>query len=595
MKSHGLVYSVTELINRQRQPIGASVMNIDSYLETDVVVIGAGLAGIKAANDLSDAGADVVLLSESKFGSGASFHPVKASLGTQVTKDEQDRRCFHEDIREMGEGMQNDQLASVYVDEIASEVSRYSEIGVFAQKLEGGRKACFANHERDVYLLSDWEQMRRNAAAVIASKDIRVLEKHLACCCYLVAGRVAGVFVLDRRGRWMLIKSQAVILASGGFSSIYKHSLYPPDVDGSGHVIALNAGAELVNMEFVQFIPALISPKYGTLFGEHTLRYAKDIVDGTGHSLIQTLAGRGHDVQAMFEQRSGYAPFSYSMSSSCLDIAMMDHIIATGDESGFQCLFHPELYTNNEQFFTVYLDWLKSRGIDFLSDDIRLLPFAHAANGGVAINRDGATGVDGLYAIGELSANVEGANRLGGNSTGACMVFGARAARACRRYIDTVKAPPHSDADARAFLQRTFALEPGADSDRVMSDREIRDMDLRFRKARNEVKDIMYYSGGVVRTEQSLLQAIDRLAGLKSSLPIAAAIRNAQTRRKAIKIARQIDIAIIALEAMNERKESRGAHFRRDFPVMKSQYGQNLFVRLERGQRHRRFAHYDSA
>src|SRR5699024_1655015 len=160
---------------------------------------------------------------------------------------------------------------------------------------------------------------------------------------------------------FVLVECQAVILASGGFGSIYKHNLNPADVDGSGHMLALEAGANLVNMEFIQFIPGITSPRYKTLFGEHTLMYCRDIIDNHGESLLSPYLPENISKKECLEIRSTHGPFTHSLESKYFDIAMMENIIKTKNENGFTLLYEDELYDNEEEFYRVYLDWLKDK------------------------------------------------------------------------------------------------------------------------------------------------------------------------------------------------------------------------------------------
>lgn len=259
------------------------MFQIKKKIKTDVLVAGSGLAGIKVSKELADQQADVLMVTKMQVGSGSSFFPLKASLGTQVTKDHEDESIFLEDIESLSHGMHGRDLAEVYVKEIPKRVKEYQEIGVKAKKLEGERKACFAEHERDIYLLSDWDQIRENVRTIFAEyENLSILEKTIVLTLLKKDDRVAGAILLDENNDLVMVECKFVILATGGFGSIFQHNLNPNDVDGSGHILAVEAGTRLVNMEYIQFIPGITAPKYKTLFGEHTLMYCDDIVDEAG-------------------------------------------------------------------------------------------------------------------------------------------------------------------------------------------------------------------------------------------------------------------------------------------------------------------------
>ncbi|MGM9920794.1 MAG: FAD-binding protein [Bhargavaea sp.] len=548
-------------------------MEIKKTVETDVLVAGSGLAGIKSAKELSDLGHRVLLVTKMKIASGSSFYPLKASLGTQVTKDQEDEQTFLEDIEEMSRGMHRQDLAEVYVREIPERVKEYQDIGVDAKKLEGERKACFAPNARNIYLLSDWDRIRRKVNEIFARYDtLSVMEKTVILTLIKEGGRVTGAVLLDENHELVLVRCKAAIVATGGFGSIYKHNLNPNDVDGSGHVLALEAGARLVNMEFIQFIPGITSPKYKTLFGEHTLAYCEDIVDGDGKSMLRPLLPEGLSLRECLDVRSTHGPFTHSLESRYFDIAMMKRITETGNEEGFRLLFDPSIYENKEEFYTVYLDWLKQRNVNLAEDEIRIAPFAHASNGGVFIDPHGRTGVDGLYVIGELSCNIEGANRLGGNSTGACMVFGKRAAKHCSDYIGGVKLGVADEKQASDRLSEMFGNPaPAADSDVEFAAE-------RARTATEEIREILWYHANVVRSENGLTGALDEIRRLEDTVDLPLLFSRPEKRQLAFKARNFLKLSQVLLLAMLERKESRGAHYREDHPDEDLAFSRRLFV-----------------
>lgn len=539
-------------------------MKVRKTYKTDVLVVGSGIAGIKASFELLNQGVDVLLTTKTIVVSGSSFFPLKASLGTQVTRDEADKEIFLADIEAVSHGMHDDELARVYVEEIPEAVKEYKEIGIDVTKLSGTRKACFANHERDIYLLQDWERIRKNVNEIFSHYDrLQTIENCHVFSIVKKGEKIVGAFLIDRDGEFIFVNCKAIILASGGFGSIYKHNLNPNDVDGSGHILAYESGAKLVNMEFIQFIPGITSPNYKTLFGEQTLSYCVDIVDDEGKSILDEHLPSGVDKREVMDVRSSHGPFTHSFVSRYFDIAMMKRIIKDHNERGYRLLYSKEIYDSKEQFFTVYLDWLKEKGINVVKDEVKIAPFAHASNGGVVIDSYGRTGVNGLYAIGELSAGVEGANRLGGNSTGSCMVFGKRAASACYEYIKE-----------NEFQQVNPQIELGeisagwAKNDGVYTPRQVID----------EIRNIMWYHGNVIRNEEGLSFALEKIEELRANFSVATYMNQPSQRKGTMKARNYIELATILLTAMKERKESRGAHFREDFPEERIEYNKRLYI-----------------
>ncbi|SFE11643.1 Aspartate oxidase [Lentibacillus persicus] len=548
-------------------------MDITRKITTEVLVVGSGLSGIKATKELADRGRDVLLVTKTKLASGSSFYPLKASLGTQVTKNEADKDVFLDDIEDLSRGMHNQKLAETYVNDIPERVTEYPDIGVNAKKLDGERKACFANHSRDIYLLSDWDQIRKNVTEIFNQYDnLIVMQKTVVVSLIKKDGQIAGAVLLDNKNEFVMVECQAVILASGGFGSIYKHNLNPADVDGSGHMLALEAGARLVNMEFIQFIPGITTPRYKTLFGEHTLMYCRDIVDDEGKSLLDPYLPENLSKNEALEIRSTHGPFTHSLESKYFDIAMMENIIKTKNENGFTLLYDDELYDNEEEFYKVYLDWLKGKNVHLTEQEVKIAPFAHASNGGVSIDENGSTSIPGLYAIGELSANIEGANRLGGNSTGACMVFGKRSAMDCDAYLQTAERLELSEADGLTQLERL--------SESMLPD-VVEESDLTANQTIDQIKEILWYDGNVVRSEERLVEALRQIAELEKGFRFNELLEHKQSRKLAMKGRNVIKMARLLLRAMLERKESRGAHYREDYPQEDASYDKRLFITRE--------------
>ncbi|OLO28095.1 succinate dehydrogenase/fumarate reductase flavoprotein subunit [Alkalihalophilus pseudofirmus] len=559
-------------------------MKMSRKMKTDVLVVGSGLAGIKASKELADQGYNVIMVTKMKVASGSSFYPLKASLGTQVTKDQEDHQLFLDDIEDLGRGMHQQDLAAVYVQEIQESVTEYQDIGVNAKKLEGERKACFANHSRNIYLLSDWEQIRENVQTIFSEyEDLKILEKSVVIKIIKNRNQVVGAILLDEDNEFVLVECKGIILASGGFGSIYKHNLNPNDVDGSGHILALEVGARLVNMEFIQFIPGITTPRYKTLFGEHTLMYCHDIVDDQDRSLLEAYLPEGMSKQECLEIRSTHGPFTHSLESKYIDIAMMKEIIATRNEKGFKLLYSKDLYANEEEFYTVYLNWLKEKNIHLTENEVRIAPFAHASNGGVYIDTYGRTGIDGLYAIGELSCNIEGANRLGGNSTGACMVFGKRAARDCGQYIQNIDFYTITEDEFTTQLEELYAFDGGGKTAQDLTQKcKFEDSDS-INQMINKIKEVMWYSGNVVRSEQQLMAAIKEINAIDSYIDLRQLFESTTSRKQAVQLRNFIKLSQILLKAMLERKESRGAHYREDYPHEKSEYNKRLYISEKEG------------
>ncbi|MDR7238816.1 FAD-binding protein [Neobacillus drentensis] len=546
-------------------------MRTKKSITTDVLVVGSGIAGIKVSIELAKAGKTVLMSTKTQVCSGSSFFPLKASLGTQVTKDDADQVVFLQDIEKVSHNMHDKEMAQIYVKEIRDRVKEYEEIGIEPYTLPDDRKACFAEHDRTIYMLRDWNQIRENVKGIFQEyPNISLLEKSAVISLINKDGKIAGAFLLDKNNDLMMIQCKAVVLATGGFGNIYKHNLNPNDVDGSGHILALEAGASLVNMEFIQFIPGFTAPKYKTLWGEHTLNYCKDFVDEKGNSILDAVLPEELSKEECLEIRSTHGPFTNSLPSKYFDIAMMKEIIRTKSEAGFELMYDQSIYEDKRDFYTIYLDWLQERGVNLVTDRVKIAPFAHASNGGVKVDSYGRTQVEGLYAIGELAGGIEGANRLGGNSTGSCMVFGKRAAENCFDYVNKHELNQLDVQEAESQFKKSIQFF-SAKSDHSITPSEVVDA----------IREIMWFNGNVIRDEKNLQVSIHKIEELKSSFDLSLYVNQKSERKSAFKARNFLVLSDMLLKAMLERKESRGAHYREDYPNEDENYNRRLLISLK--------------
>lgn len=407
------------------------MFRVDGQIECELLIVGGGIAGLAAAVEAKKHGIAPLLVSQSTLGSGASYFPLKATLGIQVTGDEADKAHFWQDIQRVGQGKLDPNIAQTYIELSPEIIPLLHEIGFHPWQRQDNRPACFADYPRPIFLINDWAKAAERAKQVFVEKQIDFREKttllHLIVRDNQIQGAVLGCKTSGQI-QTIFCKTNNVILAAGGIAGLYQDNLYPADVNGSVHSVAQRAGATLENLEFIQFIPAFVEPKYKVLFGEHTLKYVEKVTDSQGRDLFPDYSPS--EFAEMMHARSDYAPFSADFACCAFDLRVMKHLADNPQEKGVYLHYSVQLYQDKGEFYRVYLDWLKQQmGIDLLQQPIAIAPFAHSCNGGVKVNEWGETGVKGLFAIGELAHTVEGANRLGGNSVGGGLVFARQAVR----------------------------------------------------------------------------------------------------------------------------------------------------------------------
>lgn len=521
-------------------------MKISNNLECDILIVGGGIAGLISAKKASDSGKKVILVINDKLGSGASYFELKGTLGIQATAGEKDKELYYEDVISVGKNMTNSDLIKTYIDEIEESIPYLNEIGFEPWLRNDNRPACFAKYLRKIYLIKDWQKSKMKAKEIFKKiSNLTILENTELVHLVKKEERVVGG-VVENNGKFISISTPVVIMATGGIAGLYKNKLYPNNVYGNGHIILLDIGAKAQNMEFIQFIPAFLKPVYNTLFGEHTLKYCIGMYDIKNNLILNGIEDK--KLANLWEERSEYAPFSFDFASHKIDLKIFKELEKNG--SGVKLKFSELLYKDKGEFYTIFLEWLKNKmGIDMVKDEIIITHFAHSCNGGIKINKDGETGVKGVYAIGELSSGVEGANRLGGNSMGASLVFGKRAVDSALKYLSENKI-----SNEKEFIEKDFELWiEGISKTKIENP-------LSYEEIKNTISEIISKTGNICRDKNSIIEALKEIDKLKKRFFIQAEIS------KGIEIYYRLEVSRMLLLAMLNREESRGAHYRKDFP-----------------------------
>ena len=517
-------------------------MNINKEFDCDVLIVGGGIAGLIAAERALKVFKRVCIADSSKICSGASYFSLKATLGIQATKDENDYDKYYEDITNMGKGVENPELIKTYIKNIKRDVYLLKRIGFKPWLRKDSRPACFAKYSRNIFLINDWNGARKRANKIFRkNKRLKIFEGSSLIRIIKNNDKVYGA-IFQNKDKFFFIKSKVIILAAGGIAGNYKNSLYTKKINGTCHITALDAGAYVQNMEFIQFIPAYLKPKYNVLFGEHTFKYCIGMYDEDNKLILDGINDDKN--KKLWIERSAYAPFSIDFESSEIDLKI--------PYSGVKLKYSEDLYKDKEEFYTVYLDWLKKEmNIDLLKDETLITHFAHSCNGGIKIDSNGFTGVNGLYAIGELSSAIEGANRLGGNSVGGALVFGNNAVKDAYRYIKNNK---FNDNKKLNSIEKEF-------NDWINDiSKDDKENILRKNEVLEKIRELVSENLSVVRSREKIENFLRKIDEIRSNYSIKENIKDGS-----IEIYLIIEsVKMIAL-SMLERDESRGAHYREDF------------------------------
>ncbi len=515
-------------------------MHLPNEFSSDVLVAGAGLAGIMAAIKAAECGCSVTLAAGGGLFSGSSFYPGTWGFGLVGPKDDADCDDLIRVIEDVGCGMAAPSLVNTFVRGIRPAIDDLRAMGVKLREAENKDERefipCFDKKQRD------WHGLETVNARVVFAKGldalgIKVLERCEILKIVKEGGQVCGV-VAAYRGSLRYFACKALVLATGGYGSIFKYHLCTKDVSGTGQALALEAGCSLVNMEFMQMMPGYISPAFGTVFNEKTFRYAT-LSKADGNPLFPV--SQNERTAELLDLRSTHGPFTSRLPSKEVDLALFRAFLE--DERGVRVNYSEEMRKHPPEFIGTYFDWLRqAKGLG-MADDVNIGIFSHAANGGVMIDENAYTGVPGLFACGEVTGGVHGADRIGGLSTANGLVFGIKAGNSAAEYAkgaDGHELPEWTDFNG-ATIENT--AEKTA-----------------------YLKSEMFKNAMVIRNEAGLSKTLEMVKEMLDDAEHARLSDDAWAVKRSCILKNRLITARCVLTAALNRRESRGSHYREDYP-----------------------------
>jgi succinate dehydrogenase / fumarate reductase flavoprotein subunit len=569
--------------------------------EHDVLVVGAGGAGLRAAIEAAHGGASVGLVCKSLLGKA---HTVMAEGGVAASLanvDDRDNWQVHfADTMRGGQYLNNWRMAELHAKEAPDRVKELEAMGAVFDRTPDGKilQRNFGGHK---YPRLAHVGDRTGLEIIRTLQDFAIhqsIDVHMECTIVSLlkdGNRVAGALGYDReRGRFKLFSAKAVVLATGGIGRAFTVTSNSWEYTGDGQSLAYNAGASLQDMEFVQFHPTgMVWPPSvrGILVTEGVRGEGGILVNREGRRFMFEDVPENYRSQTADNEEEGWRYTQGDKSARRPpELLTRDHVaraiikeVREGRGSPHGGVFLDISWIrsklpNAEEHIkkklpSMYHQFKQLADIDITKEPMEVGPTTHYVMGGIRVDADTQMStVPGLFAAGECGAGLHGANRLGGNSLSDLLVFGMRAGKYATEYAGRQSTPRADAQQADAIVQAALAPFERSGGENPY-------------QVEHDLQAMMQELVGIVRREEEMRRALDALKTLKER---AAKVSVTGTREynpgwhTALDIQNLLTVSEIIARAALERKESRGGHFRDDFPEKDPNYGKFNIV-IKRG------------
>ncbi|MEN8780099.1 MAG: FAD-binding protein [Desulfobacterales bacterium] len=504
-------------------------------LSCDVLVIGGGGAGLRSAIAAKLCNADVLLASKSKLGPCSNTYISKAIIAaTGWGTPDDDENVHIIDTVKGGRYLNDQKMVAKVAERTHSEITFLKECGVYFDNHEGTLRVIKIpghRYSRHVYG-TNWTgsdlvlPLKRRAKQV----GVRFAEQVFVTRLMAAEDRICGAAGITADGRFFTLYAKVVVLATGGYAQIYLNTNNVPGITGDGQALAYDLGIPLKDMEFVQFYPTATGKRGNRLILYEKMLAQPGVVlcNGRGENILEchgiadpTKVTRDQLAQLITNEiRQGVSP----------DQEVFMDMAALSEETARQ--MSPILPSR----------WWKGQKA------FKVTPTAHFCMGGIVTDQCGETPLKGLFAVGEATAGVHGANRLGGNALAEIFAMGS--------WVGEMAAERTRDIGKAIVPKNTFEKErsrlEGAFSNQGLSAKQLI----------NELKQLMWDKAGVIRQESELGEALKRL---REPWP-RVAVSSPTDLIRLLEFQNMRCVAKLVCRAALERTESRGSHFRTDYP-----------------------------
>lgn len=559
-------------------------MNDYEIIETDVLVIGGGGAGQRVALEASRQGAEVIIVNKGKLGESGCTTRAVSELSAYSAAfghgDPRDKPYFHfRDTVNQGMGLANQKLVRILAEEAPTRLVELEEMGARFKKKDNKFEQLLADASSFARACNYGADTGREITSAlkkeILKSGIRVVEEVMITRLITFKGTVVGAAgIKPDTGEFVLFKAKSTVLAAGGAGQIYSLNAQPPDLTGDGFALAYRVGADLVNMEFIQIGPALVHPIKGYLLVTSFWKLNPRLYNKDGQEFLAKYLPSSLSLEELFVAKRFAFPFMFGYPAMYLDIAVHTEI-KEGRGTAYGGVYLDVSHNSPEKIrntVPVSYQWLKGRGIDITKEPIEIAPVVQCFIGGVKFNEKAEATIPGLFVCGEVAGGAHGAARPGGNLLAISQVFGFIAGReAAKRAlpIEKIKVDDNQIQEEKKRISRWLEKKKGKDPQEIIG----------------RVRKTMWKNVSVVRNEDGLTSTLKELRSIKKDTLPQIGVSEKKDLAKAIVAENMVEVAHLVTYASLLRNESRGTHYREDFPATSNpRWLKTIHLRLERGE-----------
>jgi succinate dehydrogenase / fumarate reductase flavoprotein subunit len=569
--------------------------------EFDVVVIGAGGAGLRAAIAAREAGKRVAIICKSLFGKAHTVMAEGGAAAAMGNVNSADNWQVHfRDTMRGGKFLNNWRMAELHAKEAPDRVWELETYGALFDRTPDGRisQRNFGGHEyprlAHVGDRTGLELIRTLQQKIVSlqqddgdDENLKVFAEVTVTRLLKDGDRIAGAFGYRRQtGEFLVFDAPAVVLATGGIGKSYKVTSNSWEYTGDGHALALAAGATLLNMEFVQFHPTgmVWPPSVKGILVTESVRGDGGVLRNTEGKrfMFEYIPDVFKDKYATSEEEGDRWYDDQANNRRPPELLPRDEVARAinSEVKAGRGTPHGGVFLDvstrlpaaeiTRRLPSMYHQFKELADVDITAEPMEVGPTAHYVMGGVEVDPDTAAAtVPGLFAAGEVSGGMHGSNRLGGNSLSDLLVFGRRAGLGAASYLDSLAARPVV-AEADVAEATTAALAP---FDRAAGENPF--------ALQGELQQTMHDLVGIIRTAEEMEQALDRLTDLRKRAAAAGAGGGRVFNpgwHVALDLVNLLLISECIARSALERQESRGGHTRDDFPAMSAEWRQENLI-----------------